>query len=254
MNVRAHGIGTAAMARAGAMVAILGGFCLVFLVFQVAGAALQSGRGEAGVPVCLLVVGATVAVECAISRRGPRAALRALGIGCPAVRSILVALLISLLLFSFYPAFAAVRGVRLALIDGWPWLAVGLFAQGGVAEEMLFRGFVFRRLRLARGFRRSVAISALIFAAAHLPMFAFLSPPVALAATFLAIATALPLAHLFEQGGNTLWAPAIVHGAIQSIKLAIFPDTAAPTAALAWMGLCVVVPYAALVLYPRQRD
>jgi membrane protease YdiL (CAAX protease family) len=232
---------------------VLAGFLLIWLVLQGVGGGLKSGRGEAGIPVAVIVLIAALLVERLITGRPLPEAARALGLGRPGVGSLLAAFLVSLLLLAFYPIFAAVTGARLALVEGWPWLAVGIFAQGGIAEELLFRGFLFRHLRQRRGFWRAAFLSMLVFAAVHLLLIAVMSPPVAIAATLLAVATSFPLARLFEQGANTLWAPALVHAVIQSIKLVQFPETFATSSTLAWMAACAVIPYLAFAFRERNR-
>ena len=49
---------------------------------------------------------------------------------------------------------------------------------------------------------------------------------VGLAAMLVAAVTTLPLARLFEAGGNTIRAPAIVHAGIDSFKLVDIPAEA----------------------------
>ena len=70
-----------------------------------------------------------------------------------------------------------------------------------------------------------------------------MSWPVAVAATALAFVTSFPLAHLFELGTRTIWAPAIVHVTIQAgVKVV---DMSGPPAgyAMTWMAACAVVPW-----------
>jgi hypothetical protein len=70
-----------------------------------------------------------------------------------------------------------------------------------------------------------------------------LSLPLALASIGLAAASSLPLAFLFDRGHQTIWAPALVHFAIQTIKLVSIPKAFDTPAALAWMAISVAVPY-----------
>lgn len=61
-----------------------------------------------------------------------------------------------------------VTGTRLAMTAGWRRLVPGLFAQAGLAEEVLFRGYLFRHLRGGRSFVRAAWAAAGPFAAVHL--------------------------------------------------------------------------------------
>jgi membrane protease YdiL (CAAX protease family) len=47
-------------------------------------------------------------------------------------------------------------GNDLPLRSGWLWLAVGLFAYHGLAEELAWRGYAFRRLRQGRTFGAAI--------------------------------------------------------------------------------------------------
>ena len=56
---------------------------------------------------------------------------------------LLAATALSLMLLLVFPVYAAATGVRLALTAGWLRSVPGLFVQAGVAEEVLFRGYLF---------------------------------------------------------------------------------------------------------------
>jgi membrane protease YdiL (CAAX protease family) len=47
-----------------------------------------------------------------------------------------------------------------------------------------------------------------------------------------AAVTALPLGYLYENGGRTIWAPALVHTAIDSFKLVVVTGPTAATFSL----------------------
>jgi len=85
------------------------------------------------------------------------------------------------------------------------------------------------------------------FVAVHL---ATLEWPVALAAVLLSTILSFPLARLFELGGNTIWAPALLHfvvqGAIKVVELR--GDTGLP---IVWMAASALVPW--LVFIPSRR-
>jgi membrane protease YdiL (CAAX protease family) len=131
-------------------------------------------------------------------------------------------------------------------------LAAGMFAQGGVAEEVIFRGFLFRWLRRGRPFWRASVLAALPFVAAHLLLFATLEPGVAFAALFLSLSVSFPLAWLFDIGGGSIWPPAIVHAVVQgSIKLVDAGDQFLHLA-VGWMTVSAIVPWVVFALRPAR--
>ncbi len=149
---------------------------------------------------------------------------------------------VSLLLLAVIPGYAALRGATLTIYPGWLWLLPGLFAQAGIAEEALFRGYLFGRLRRGHGFWHAAALATVPFVLVHLILFATPPWPVALAAVLLSTVMSFPLAHLFELGGRTIWGPALLHLTVQgAIKVLEVPgDAALP---LVWMAASAVLPY-----------
>ena len=135
---------------------------------------------------------------------------------------------------------------------GWLWLLPGLFAQGGVAEEVLFRGYLFGRLRRGRSFWRATGLSMLPFVGVHLLLFFTMPWHIAMAALLLSVVLSIPLTYLFELGGATIWAPAILHFVVQStVKIVAFADAGASWFPLVWMAASALLPMAVL-LVPRS--
>ncbi|WP_222263137.1 hypothetical protein [Modestobacter marinus] len=66
-----------------------------------------------------------------------------------------------------------------------------------------------------------------------------------------AAATTVPLAYLYETGRTTVWAPALVHTAIDSFKLVDVPAEAQPTSSLTLAAVALLVPLLALAV-PRR--
>jgi uncharacterized integral membrane protein len=64
----------------------------------------------------------------------------ALGLTRPRATGLAVAAIAGLLLVFVILAFALITGSTVTLLPGWRWLIPGLFAQAGVAVEILFRG------------------------------------------------------------------------------------------------------------------
>src|SRR5206468_2312926 len=61
-------------------------------------------------------------------------------------------------------------------------------------------------------------------------------------AMVVAAVTTLPLAFLYERGAATVWAPALVHAAIDSFRVVSVPAEATTTFSLFVTGLALVVP------------
>ena len=227
-------------------VPLLVGLALVFALFHMLAHALGSDRGQAGLLVAAAVILALVAVERVLFQVPPATALASLGLGRPGGLGLTVAAALSVLLLAVIPGYAALRGTSLATYPGWIWLLPGLFAQAGVAEEALFRGYLFRRLREGRTFWNAAGLAAVPFILVHLIAFATLPWPVALAAVLLSTIIAFPLAHLFELGGNTIWAPALLHFTVQgAIKIMEVPGD--QTLPLVWMIAAAVIPFGAFL-------
>jgi membrane protease YdiL (CAAX protease family) len=233
-------------------VKVLVGFLVIWLVLDRSAAVLGSYRGEFGVVVCCLVLVVTVVVERLFFGLRPAAALRAIGLNRPQARSMLATLGLCVLLLSFFPIYAILAGVPLRIRGDWYWLVPGLFAQAGIAEETVFRGYLFRHLREGRSFWRAAGVAALPFVAVHLLLFATLDLEVAVASVALAVSMSFPLAWLFEQSGNSVWPPAILHAIVQgAIKLVDVPDGAVGGMAMAWIVLAALAPWTMLALRPR---
>ena len=85
------------------------------------------------------------------------------------------------------PIFSWIAAASAAFVPGWPGLLPGLFAQAGIAEETLFRGYLFGRLRHGRSFRQAMGLSMLPFVAVHLLLFVTMPWQVAVAALLLSV-------------------------------------------------------------------
>ncbi len=80
------------------------------------------------------------------------------------------------------------------------------------------------------------------FVGVHLILFFSMPWPIAVASLLLAIVISFPLAYLFELGGKTIWAPAVLHFVIQAtVKVVVFAH-GAESFALAWMAASALVP------------
>jgi membrane protease YdiL (CAAX protease family) len=228
-------------------------FVLLYLTLDRLAAALESMRGERGLAVCIVVLALATLTERWLASTRFGECLRALGLGPSKRQALFAAMFLSALLLACLPLLAYAVGVPLAPRENATWLAVGIFAQGGVAEEVLFRGFLYRHLRSSRTFWSAACLSALPFAAAHLPLFWSLDPAVATLALGTAIASSLPLAWLFDRAGASIWPGAILHFTIQGgIKIISDDDPAFQTLAIAWAMLGLALPWVLFLL--REKD
>ncbi len=116
----------------------------------------------------------------------------------------------------------------------------------------MWRGYAFRRLRAGRSFRGAVGLTMPLIAATHVPIAADLGVAIGLGAMLVAAVTAVPLSLLYETGRNTVWAPAIVHTAIDSFTLVELPGATVTTFSLLLVAVSVVVPLFALAV-PRRH-
>jgi membrane protease YdiL (CAAX protease family) len=247
------GTGAATRRQGGRLVL---GLVLAWIALDRAAVLTGSKLGSSGLLVGAIGVVATVLVEMLLF--GPplsfRRALRRVGLGRPAASGVAAALATAVLMLTFFPAFSFATGAPLALREGWPLLAAGLLAQGGIAEECLFRGYLFGHLRRTRSFWRAAALSLPPFVAVHLLLFTYLAPLVAGVALALSLLMSFPLARLYDLGGRTIWAPALLHGVAQgAVKLVVVPETHQLAMGIAWMGMCMVVPWIVFALRSAER-
>lgn len=239
-------------AHSSAFVKLTVGFALIYLVLDRSATWTNSLFGEYGVLICALVIAAALLVERRLFGIAPRHAFAALGFGWPSLRGLLAALLASLVLLAYLPLFILVTGQPLTLRVGWPWIALGVLLQGGIAEELLWRGYLFRRLRATRSFWRAAAIGMLFMVAQHTLLLWSLPLPIALGALVVALGTSFPLAYLFELGGKTVWGAALLHAIIQgTFKVIVVPEASMLPALVGWMAASVAVPYVALLVRRR---
>ena len=233
-------------------VRLLLGLVAIFALFQWIATALHSDRGQAGVIVALTVVSATLIAQRGLYGGTLVETTGSLGLGIPRLRGLIAACASCASLAIAQTAFVMASGV-VVTHDAMSLLGLaGLFAQGGVAEETLFRGYLFGDLRRRFPFWRAWFASMIPFVAVHLFLFLTMPWPVAMASVLLAATTSIPLSHLYELGGRTIWAPAMLHFTIQSIpKIFIPADSARLTFPLTWMAVCGTLPL--LVLLIRVR-
>jgi membrane protease YdiL (CAAX protease family) len=163
------------------------GLFAVFLLFHASAAALGSDRGQAGLAVGAIVIAATIAVERALFATPASVAVTLLGLGRPHLTGVAAAGAVCVLLWLVIVVLVLGTGTSWTMVPGWLALVPGLFAQAGIAEETLFRGYLFRRMRQRRSFVRAAILSMLPFVAVHLILFLTMPWPIALAAVLLSV-------------------------------------------------------------------
>jgi len=229
--------------KRGQWLKLLIGLIAVFTLFQWLGDVLESDRGQVGVIIGLFVAAATLGVERLFFSKSLKEAFFALGLGFPAFRGILTAVVVCLLLLLTIPVFASVMKVSFSFYDGWIWLVPGLFFQAGIAEETLFRGYLFGHIRQKRTFWKAAIFAALPFILVHLILFYSLPWAIAVVSILLSVVISFPLARLFELGGNTIWASAILHFVVQgTVKVLVVTGESGNFFPLFWIALCAVIP------------
>lgn len=214
----------------------------IFLVFDFTALALGSQRGEAGIAVAVIVVTLTVLADRWLSRGTLMQSLRSLGLGAPSKRGILTAVAVSTAMIVLVLAYSRIAEVPVTMVPGWLLFVPGLFAQAGIAEEVLFRGFLFGRLRRGRTFWRAALLSSGPFILVHLELLLRMPLAIAVASIALAAIIAFPLAYLFEVGGHSIWAPAILHLVVQGTLKVVVVDAESSTLPILWMCACALVP------------
>jgi membrane protease YdiL (CAAX protease family) len=233
---------------------LLLGLCSVYVLFHWSATTLGSERGQAGLLVAALVVSATLGIECLWSGLSIPSAARAIGLGRPRLQGLAISAGICGLALLVVPIFARSTGSAVTAADGWLALLPGLFAQGGIAEETLFRGYLFGHLRVGRSFWRAALLSMLPFVAVHLVLFLTLPLAVAGAALLLAVVMSFPLAQLFELGGATIWPPALLHFVTQAtVKVLVFTGDTSWAFPYVWMIASTALPLLVFII-PRSRS
>ncbi len=229
------------------------GLILIFALFHWTASVLGSDRGQFGILIGLLIVGATIAAKIFLFNRSFKQSVKEVGLTRPNGSGIFVAILICFLMLFTVFVFTFVTHSSFNFYPDWYLLVPGLFFQAGIAEETLFRGYLFGHIRQRYSFWKAAGIAAVPFILVHLIMFYSLPFAIALASILLAVVTSFPFARLFELGGNTIWAPAILHFEIQgAVKVIVPSGEPAQTFPLFWIAVCALIPLLVFLLPDRK--
>jgi membrane protease YdiL (CAAX protease family) len=185
----------------------------------------------AGVGIC--------AAEYLLFGRGLGRIVTAMGLVAPRVRSVVVALLVSLPMWLYLPIYGLATGTQIGLNADWIAILVGVILVNGLAEELIHRAYVFGHLRSDHAFLVAAGFSAAIFGAQHLYLLFSMGLMAGSASVVLALLLAFPAAFIYERGGSSLAGPAILHTSSNApMMLFVTPAVAAH----------VILPYMVVVL------
>ena len=198
------------------------GFFLIWGVLYAAGAAqgaasLRTARARATAAVAALW-------ERLAFGTPRRALLGSLGLGRPTVRSLLAGARGLGRRARLLPALRRSRAAHgLQLRADWLWLAIGLFAYHGLAEELDMARIRLPAASAGPFFGGAIRWTMPLIAITHLPILITNGLAVGIFAIVVAIVTCLPFGYLWERGGQTIWAAAMLHAAIDAFKLLEVP-------------------------------
>lgn len=185
---------------------------------------------------------------------GWRQIVSALGFVAPRPRAVLVAMVVSLPMWLFLPMYVRSIDAPSSLTPGWLPILLGVILVNGVAEEVIHRAFIFGHLRETRSFWTSATISAGIFGVQHLYLLLTIGTVGGMASVALALAVAFPLAFLYECGGNSLGAAAILHTSSNAPMMLFVIPEAASEVLLPHMAVVLVSMYLSFALRPWLRS
>jgi membrane protease YdiL (CAAX protease family) len=234
---------------------ILLGFAILYAVYF--GSALPLAAVEptlAALVRTLLTLATVVVLELSLFRQPVTGAVGRLGFGWPGARWLGVAAIAGAPLVLFFPIYSALTGTAWSLPAGWLWAYLGYVAVSGLAEEVMFRAFLFGRLRAGRGFWAAATLSMLAFSAVHLLLFLRVNVFVATAALLLAALGAYPLAYLYEQAGGSVWPCVLLHSLAHLITVVTWAEGGELTAPLAFMAVAAVSPWVVFVFSRRSSS
>ncbi|MBX7227920.1 MAG: CPBP family intramembrane metalloprotease [Chitinophagales bacterium] len=226
-------------------------FAAIFLIMHFTGMAVMRQPYLINAITVFAVVSISLICICNQAFQKPiKVVIREIGFGEIKLKALLPGLITSLLLVCTYPIIGSILNTKIVLVDQWLFNWIGLFLTAGLAEEMLFRGFLYGGLRKQHSVSKSMIIAAFIFSIAHLLLFIYLSWPVALLSTLLAIGISFPMAYLFEAADCTIWGAALVHTTIRTIGTVFTTSEQHYMQLVAfWMLACLILPYAIITLF-----
>ena len=191
-------------------------------------------------------VGGIILAERHLFGTSPRHTAAAIGLVRPRGRAVAVAVMASLPMWLFVPVHSALTGADWMPARGAVAILIGVILVNGTAEEVMHRAFVFGRLRRRLSFVRAATIAAMIFASQHLYLPFTIGAMAGLASVLLAALVAFPLAFLFDRGGGSIAAPAILHTGSNAPIMIFATAGAAQDLILPYMAVALASMYLGL--------
>lgn len=145
---------------------------------------------------------------------------------------------------------ARLAGITLTVRSDWPVVLLAVLLFHGLAEELVWRGFVFARLRRGTSFGVAVRRSMPLIALTHVPIVLGSGWLVGGLAVLTAAVTCIPFAYLWEHGRRTIWAPALLHALIDAWQL-VERDYPPLFPAIVMLAAVVVAPLVVLAIGRR---
>jgi membrane protease YdiL (CAAX protease family) len=222
------------------------GFALIWATLQLTSSPVPTPLRSA--VACIATAACAIVVAMVLWRVPARSAPVAVGLGRPALPGLVVAAAVVVLCAAGYLLFAPLTGRTLGTPPGWLGLLLGVFLFNGVAEEVAWRGYVFGALRQGRTFWQAVLLSMPLLALTHVPIVLTSGLLVGLVAMLVAAVTTLSFAYLYELGARTIWAPALVHAAIETFRALTVAPADTMVFSLYVSAVALTVPLAAFPL------
>jgi membrane protease YdiL (CAAX protease family) len=228
---------------------VLLGCALMYLVLQ-GGLMLlipSLDQPSAALVVTAAMLAVAILIERGLFARDVDSGLRALGLGRPRGGAMLVSLILTTGMAAFFPIYSVVTGIPIGLKADWLWVLIGAIFLNGLAEETLFRGYVFGHLRQGgHSFWRAGFTSLVIFSLVHLFLLVENPPEIAILGGLVAAAAAFPFAFLYERAGKSIWAGAVLHVGAHIFRLVEIPEAEYMTVAVVWLVVQVGFPFLVL--------
>lgn len=234
-------------------IALVGLSLVATFFLQALGVPAAVGRPASGFVAAVGALALAAALEMHLSKATFRGALSLLGFKAIGPQQLLPVLDGLAPLAIAYVVIFFVLAKPATLEPGIGFLILKFFFSQGLVEEAVFRGFIYRHLRVGRSYLRAAALSGLLFGVIHLANFTngFSVPlliGVSVSVVYGFILT-FPLAGLFEISAGSILAASLWHLAIDSINW--FHDASEGSAMNVY--LVAVLVSAALVQYAVTR-
>ncbi len=204
--------------------------------------------------LCVVGVAGITVAERRVFGSGWRRVIATLGFVAPSPRTVVVAMVVSVPMWLFLPVYGRLTGAPASLNPDWLPILLGVILVNGVAEEVIHRAFIFGHLRETRSFWSSATISAVIFAVQHIYLLLTIGAVAGIASVVLAFAVAFPLAFLYERGGNSLGAPAILHTSSNAPMMLFLVPDATGEVLLLHMAVVLASMYLSFAFRPWLRS